>query len=215
VSITIRRGKKTVQKIILQKFEEWTKGLGPKESRIAVFEHIRDIPYAIVPGLGHPVHGPARMLALNRGYCEPKHVLLYTMYQRLGIPTKYATYPFSWSAQDISYPRKIRKLVDGMPMGYHLACKAYINEKWVLIDATWDLPLKRLGFPINESWDGISDTLNAVKPEEEITHENEGERTEYVSKIGWPLLTKKEKVLSLRFYDQLNNWLEEIRPRHK
>jgi hypothetical protein len=76
------------------------------------------------------------------------------------------------------------KLVNEMPMGYHLACKAYINEKWVLVDATWDLPLKRLGFPLNESWDGVSNTLNAVKPEEEITHENEGGKMEYERKMG-------------------------------
>jgi transglutaminase-like putative cysteine protease len=155
------------------------------------------------------------MLALNRGYCEPKHVLMYTIFERLGIPTKYTTYPFSWSAQDINYPWKLKKLVNGMPMGYHLACKACINEKWVLVDATWDLPLKRLGFPVNEGWDGVSSTLNAVKPEEEITHENERQRREYVSKMRWSLLTEKEKVLSLRFYDELNKWLEQVRPRHE
>jgi hypothetical protein len=211
VSITIRRGKNTVQKIILKKFDEWTKDLNPKESRISIFEHIRDIPYAVIPGLAHPIHGPARMLTLDKGYCEPKHVLTYTMYQRLRIPTRYATYPFKWSAQDINYPWKLEKLANEMPMGYHLACKAYINKKWVLVDATWDLPLKRLGFPVNESWDGVGNTLNAVKPEEEITHENEREMMEYVSKIGWSLLAKKEKVLSLRFYHELNKWLEETR----
>jgi hypothetical protein len=207
----MRRGRNMVQKIILKKFDEWTKDLGPKESRIAVFEHVRDIPYAIVPGLGHSIHGPARMLAMNRGYCEPKHFLMCMMYQRLGIPTKYVTYPFRWNAQDINYPLKLKKVVNGMPRGYHLACKAYVNEKWVSVDATWDLPLKRLGFPVNEGWDGFSNTLNAVKPEEEITHENEEQRIEYISKTGWSLLTKKEKVSSLRFYDELNKWLEETR----
>ena len=199
------------QEIVVQKLNEWTKDLGPKESRIAIFEYIRDIPYAIVAGLGHPIQGPARMLVQNRGYCEPKHILMYMMYQRLRIPVKYVTYPFSWSTQDINYPWKLKKLANGMPMGYHLACKAHINEEWVLVDATWDLPLKNFGFPVNESWDGASHTLNAVKPQEEIIHENDEDRVEYARARRWRLLTEKEKVLSRRFFDELNKWLQEAR----
>ena len=199
------------QEIVVQKLNEWTKDLGPKEIRIAIFEYIRDIPYAIVAGLGHPIQGPARMLVQNRGYCEPKHILMYMMYQRLRIPVKYVTYPFSWSTQDINYPWKLKKLANGMPMGYHLACKAHINEEWVLVDATWDLPLKNFGFPVNESWDGASHTLNAVKPQEEIIHENDEDRVEYARARRWRLLTEKEKVLSRRFFDELNKWLQEAR----
>ncbi len=199
------------EEIIVQKLNEWTRDLGPKESRIAVFEYVRDIPYAIVAGLGRPIQGPARMLVQNRGYCEPKHILMYMMYQRLGIPVKYVTYPFSWSAQDINYPWKLKKLVYGVPMGYHLACKTYINGEWVLVDATWDLPLKKLGFAVNESWDGVSHTLNAVKPEEEIIHENDRDRAEYIRARRWELLTEKKKVSSRRFFNELNNWLQEAR----
>lgn len=151
------------------------------------------------------------MLAQNRGYCEPKHILMYVMYQRLRIPVKYATYPFRWRTQDINYPWRLGKLADGMPMGYHLACKVYINAEWVLVDATWDPPLRRLGFPVNDSWGGESHTLNAVKPEEEIIHESDGERVKYVKARGWGLLTQKEKVLSMKFFEAFNKWLQEAR----
>ncbi len=199
------------QHIIAEKLVYWTQDLGPKESRIAIFEHIRDIPYAIVTGLGHPIQGPTRMLDQKRGYCEPKHVLMHAMYRRLRIPVKYATYPFRWEAQDLNYPRKLEKLADKMPTGYHLACKVHIKGKWILVDATFDLPLKRLGFPVNERWDGVGNTLNAVKPEEECIHENEEERIEYLRAREWRLLTRKEKALSLRFYDELNKWLQQAR----
>ena len=33
----------------------------------------------------------------------------------------------------------------------------------MLVDATWDLPLKCAGFPVNEFWDARADTLCAVK----------------------------------------------------
>jgi hypothetical protein len=106
---------------------------------------------------------------------------------------------------------RLKKLANEMHMGYHLACKAYINGKWVLVDATWDLPLKRLGFPVNQTWDGVSRTLNAVRPEEEIIHENEEERVQYARTRGWGLLAHKERVLSLRFYDELSKWLQGAR----
>lgn len=199
------------QEIVVQKLNEWTKALTPKESRISIFEHIRDIPYAIVPGLGHPVHGPARMLNQNRGYCEPKHILMHLMYQRLRIPVRYVTYPFRWSAQNIDYPWKLEKLAEKMPTGYHLACKVCIKREWVLVDATWDLPLRKHGFPVNKSWDGVSHTFNAVKPEEEVVHESASERMKYIRARAWSLLTLNDKLLSRRFYNGLNMWLQQAR----
>ncbi len=207
----IQKVRNRTKGIIAKKLIEWTKDLNPKGSRIAIFEHIRDIPYAIVAGLGHPIQGPAKMLTHNRGYCEPKHILMYKLYRRLGISVRYVTYPFSWNAQDINYPCELKKLVEGMPIGYHLACKAKINGAWILVDATWDLPLKRLGFPVNKSWDGDRNTSNAVKPEDEIIHKNERERTRYIRARRWGLLTEKEKVSSRRFFNELNKWLQEAR----
>ncbi len=187
-----------VQDIILSKFNEWTRGLDSKEGRIKIFENIRDIPYVLIPELIDPEKGPVGILIRKMGSCSPKHFLMGAMFQKLEIPIKYVTYPFNWNDQDIDYPAKIRKLADAMPIGYHLACRAYINGKWILVDATWDIPLSKAGFPVNESWDGISNTLNAVKPLEGIVHRNAKKSDE-------------EKSLSNRFYSILNKWLEELR----
>jgi hypothetical protein len=32
------------------------------------------------------------------------------------------------------------------------------------VDATWDSPLKKAGFPVNDHWDGYSEMKRAVKP---------------------------------------------------
>ena len=201
-----------VQSIILEKFEEWTKNSSPIKSRIKIFENIRDIPYATIPELIDPVKGPIRILTQNRGSCSPKHFLLGIMYQKLNIPIQYASYPFNWNDLEANIPPKIRKLAEKMPIGYHVACKAYINKKWIIIDATWDLPLKREGFPVNEDWDGISNTKNAVKPHKEIVHDNEYERMDYFRmKTAWH--GKREETLNTEFYNEFNNWLEKIRSR--
>ena len=74
------------QNIIDKKFNEWTAGLGPKEARIAAFNRVRDIPYAIIPELRSPEAGPSGILEKNCGSCQPKHWLLAILFKKLKIP---------------------------------------------------------------------------------------------------------------------------------
>ena len=196
--------------IIEDKFNAWTKGLDALKARISVFEHIRDIPYAIVAELRDPVSGPPGLLKLNQGSCVPKHFLLGLLFSKLGIPVKYASYRFSWNDDRIQYPPELRQLAKEMPITAHLACKAYINKKWILIDATYDPPLKRVGFTVNEIWDGVSDCRNAVIPIEEIIHDTLDDRVRY-STSQRKAYTEKEIVAYERFAAGLNAWLESIR----
>jgi hypothetical protein len=145
-------------------FREWTSGLDPTSSRIAIFQQIRDIPYSLNvrknPG-GTPAE---RILLCGRGSCGPKHYLLAEMYRHLGLEVAYATFPFLWDDPGLLYPPDLRRLATGLPVAYHLACRVRIDNRWVLVDATWDRGLKKGGFPINEHWDGRADTRCAVKP---------------------------------------------------
>jgi hypothetical protein len=193
-----------------KRFAEWTKGLEPKEAMISVYEHIRDIPYAIIPELRDPVKGPAGILEKGCGSCIPKHFLLAAMFGRLGIPVKFATYPFKWGDPAINYPPDIRNMVKELPTTYHLACKARIGAAWRLVDATWDPPLKRANFPVNEDWDGESDTNNAVTPFEEVLHDSLDDRLRYESSRK-TLYTEKEKAAYERFIPALNAWLKTLR----
>ncbi len=198
------------QEIILRRFNEWTTNLDPNQCRIKIFEQIRDIPYGLIPGLIDPEKGPVGILAHNRGSCSPKHFLLGIMYEKLHIPIKYATYPFYWNDPAIDYTIALRQMAEQMPLEYHVACKVFINQKWILLDATWDQPLKRAGFPVNETWDGMSDTLNAVRPLDEIVHKDVQERIEYVREKT-AHFTDTENLLRLNFYYEFNKWLEDVR----
>ena len=121
-----------------------------EEARINIFEKIRDIPYAVISEHFDPEKGPELMLAENRGFCVPKHYLLGSLYARLGTEIRYHTYAFKWEELDIAYLDNIQSLAAGMPETYHLACKALIGSKWVLVDATWDSLLKDTGVPVND-----------------------------------------------------------------
>lgn len=186
------------------------KGQDPQAARIAVFNQIRDIPYYLVPQIADPYEWAQSVLKENKGSCSPKHYLLGLLFSKLGIPIKYATYPFQWDKQAIKYPPGIMDLARGSPVGYHGACKAYLNDKWVLVDATWDIGLKKSGFPVNDRWDGISQTLNAVTPIEEIVHDDLQDRLNYVAQKK-KLWTPEQKSTYAEFIEKFNLWLEELR----
>lgn len=195
---------------VQERLMQWTRRLDVREARIAVFTHIRDMPYEIITGLKDPVKGPARTLSAGRGSCTAKHFLLGAMFAKMDIPVRYITFSFFWDDPDIDYPPKLRNLARQLPVEYHLANKAFLEGKWVLVDATWDPPLAAAGYPVNERWDGVSDTLNAVKSLDEIAHESAVERVEFANKAEGAY-TEDEKLARDEFVASLNSWLWELR----
>ncbi len=150
--------------LVHTKFSEWTHGLDTRQSMIAIFEHIRDIPYSLEVPMTDPGTAPEQVLKLGRGYCGPKHFLLAEMYKKLGLSVVFATIAFLWNDPNLHYPPELRALAARLPVAHHLACRVQIGCHWVLVDATWDPPLRWGGFPINENWDGDSATRCAVTP---------------------------------------------------
>ena len=189
--------------IVDQRLREWTRGKSEVAARISIYEQIRNIPYAIDPELTNPVRY-AEILKLGRGSCMPKHLLLSDMYQRLGLMVLLAVYPFRWADIEVDYPPRLRALANSIPESTHLACRVEIEGKLVLVDATVDLPLDKLGIPVNRNWDGRSDTVLPIEPteEEQLYHPSE------VVPIDVALDDDR-----LAFYEGLNSWLEEVRSR--
>ncbi|MBM4444695.1 MAG: hypothetical protein FJ020_05240 [Chloroflexi bacterium] len=185
-----------------ERFREWTAGLNAGQARVAVFERIRDIPYAIVPEL-NDARRYAEILTLGRGSCTPKHLLLCSMYQQLGLPVLYAVYPFSWAEVEVPYPPELRRLAQATSTSYHLACRVEIEGRLVLVDATLDPLLEVMGLPVNRDWDGLSDTRLPVHPSgEEVLHHP----SEAASLRG----TEPEAARHA-FTAALNRWLDELR----
>ena len=187
---------------IENKLQEWVCGKNPEDARIAIFNKIRDIPYAIIPELNdHEQY--IKILEFNRGSCTPKHFLLCNMYRILGLEVLYAVYPYRWDEFNSLYPPDLARLASDMPIGHHLACKVEIGEKLVLIDATLDSPLGIIGLPVNTKWDGIRDTSLPVTPcgEEQLYHPSEVHLMQ----------TQQLNEMSLAFYNGLNAWMEKVR----
>ncbi len=194
---------------VSQRFREWTEGRESVEARIAVFNGIRDIPYAVA-------HAPAGMdeleylLIENKGPCTEKHILLANMYESLNIKTRFVSHRFKWQDLTVDYPEDLKHLSLSMPVCDHLFCQALIDGKWVSVDATWDLPLEKVGFPVNKEWDGVSDTKTAVKPLEEIIHSSLEER-ELSKRQMVQGYTEDENQARPEFYKKFHEWLDTIR----
>ena len=187
--------------LIEERLKRWIKGNDPLNARISVYTRIRDIPYAIIPELNN-ADKYQEILTIRKGSCTPKHFLLCNMYQRLGLKVLFVIYPFRWEEIEIDYPPQLRRLARQLPTSYHLACRVEINNELILVDATADLAMERLGIPVNKTWDGINDTQLPIKPcgQEEIYHPDEA----YLMR---PQLDDD----ALAFYEKFNQWLEGLR----
>jgi len=187
--------------VIEDKFREWTKGKNAVQARVNIFEKIRDIPYAAIPEIADS-RRYVEILSLRKGSCTPKHLLLGDMYQRLGMQVLYVVYPFRWDEVEIDYPPQLMSLARELPLSHHLACMVDINGELILVDATLDPALKKLGLPVNEEWDGVSHTALPINPcgEGQIYHPAEV-----------PLMQAQHDEASLAFYSELNRLLEVVR----
>ena len=200
--------------IIDKKFDEWTKGLSREEARVCIFEKIREIPYCVVPGMFGVKEGPEVMLQINKGFCDPKHYLLGLLYDRLNIPVRYCTYMFHWNDLDVGYPEILKDLIQRINFSYHLACQGFIEDKWIVIDASWDSSLNNAGFKVNSIWDGKSDTCLAVKSVDGFVHNTAKERNQFL-KTRMLEYSLSEKLAFSRFSIKLNKWLDDVRKEKK
>ena len=146
----------------------------------------------------------------KRGACSSKHYLLGQICEEVGLKVLYLTYPFRWIDLNVDFPDYIRNLANKMPICYHLAIKVTIEGKRIFLDATWDPPLKRADFKINQIDSKMTDMniKNAVNPCGEcIIHQSGLERSKYIKSLR----TGGPTDLEIKFYNNLNSWLNNVR----
>lgn len=164
--------------------------MNKKQKAIELFKQVQSIPFYC---LGE--RDPEKMIEKNKASCSEKHLFLGRKLEKIGIPVKYLLIEFNWSETPV--PKEIIAKKDSL-IGYHLALKASIEGKWLIIDASWDEKLEKAGFPVTKDWKGDKDTKLAVKPLKII--ELEEAPPEQI-----------ERTENREFYNALNEWLEEQR----
>lgn len=189
--------------IIRQRFDEWTQNRGPLESRIALFESVRDIPYCYPAS-----RDPIEVLRQGSGSCSGKHYLLGELYRLLGLRVRHMICTHRFNESAIVFPSPMQELLrKNEIVDLHDYLQIDSDGDWVDIDATWPRNLREFGFPVNEDWDGRSAMLLSVVSEDVAVAERDPERLkeELLSK-----LTPRQRTLRRQFLQALSAWVQEL-----
>jgi len=94
---------------------------------------------------------------IEKGDCRHKAELLKQLLEKEGFKVKKQDVLFDWA--DLPFPPKIINILkESDTIWKHIALKIKVGDKWIKVDPTWPLELKKKGFPVTENWDGISNT---------------------------------------------------------
>ncbi len=181
----------------------WAAGLPLNEQTVKLFEKVRDIPYGNIGS-----RDPQDVYDKNKGTCSGKHELLKELYKELGVEVKNFVAVHKFNDLKSDFPKDIKEILDKTEIrDPHNFLKIKVNGKWLTVDATWDKPLKKLGFPVTENWDGKSDTKLCVVSRNTFETDNPIEVKEKVL-AQMPEKARKDRELFLK---RLTGWLERLR----
>lgn len=135
----------------------------PKDQQITgVFEKARDILFGNIGS-----RDPKDVYEKNKGTCSGKNFLLKEVYKGIGLQTKdmiclQRWKDLIWFPDDtyglVDLPDELKHMLDQDEIvDFHNYVKILVDGKWITVDATIDLSLKKLGFYTTEHWDGKSD----------------------------------------------------------
>ena len=182
---------------------EWAQGLPLEKKSIVLFERVRDIPYGDIGS-----RDAFDVYKNNKGTCSGKHELLKEIYSELGIKTKDFIAMHKFNDMPVSFPPEIKEILNRTIItDPHNFFKILVNGNWVSVDVTWDKPLKRFGFPVNENWDGKTDMQICVVPTK-------------IFEVSNPIESKKQKIAKFSeevqierklFLKKMTEWLDKAR----
>lgn len=135
----------------------------PAERQVAgVFEKARDILFGNIGS-----RDPKDVYEKNKGTCSGKNFLLRELYKGIGVQTKdmiclQRWKDLIWFPDDtyglVSLPEELQQMLEEVEIvDFHNYVKILVDGKWITVDATIDIPLKKLGFYTTEHWDGKTD----------------------------------------------------------
>ena len=188
---------------ILAAFTEWTKGCDPVAARIALFEHVRDIPYQFPAS-----RDPVEVLKAGRGSASGKHYLLGELFRHLGLKVRHMLCTHRFNESPLPFPEEMQAMLrKNEVVDVHDYLQIYLDDKWIDIDVTWEAGLHDFGFPVNENWDGKSSMLLTVIPDEHIKVEGDAAKAK---EDQLAKLTPRQRQMRKQFLEALGRVVEEM-----
>jgi len=200
-------------------YEAWEiNGLTREEKIVKLFEKVRDIPFGRMGS-----RDPAVVYKKNKGTCSGKNFLLKELYEGIDVKTKDMVClqrwkDLTWFPDDtydvVNLPDELYEILETNEIvDFHNYLAVNVDDKWVTVDVTIDLPLKKLGFYTTENWDGKSDMpLCFVGTHKVWDCGDKGlEKKKELTK-GLPVEVEEERI---RFLRGLTKWLDGLRAEGK
>jgi len=119
---------------------------------VSLFRKVQRIPYQVCKFNKTEINEN-----LEYGDCRHKHYLLKQLLDKEGYEVSEVKVIFDW--KDLPIPAELLAILKNSGTTWdHNSLKVRVNGKWIKVDCTWNLELKKKGFPVTEDWDGNSDT---------------------------------------------------------
>jgi hypothetical protein len=182
--------------------KKWINGLSKEKALTKIFLKVRDIPYGTIGS-----RDPEQVYFKNRGTCSGKHILFYELVTTLGFKVRQFVSLHKFNQSKIKFSPSLQEMLkENDVLDYTHFVKILVGDKWLAVNLTWDLPLKKYGFPVYE-WDGKSDTQLYFVPIE--TWEVKDSEKFKEEKIA--LMSKKEQKIRKLFIQKLSEWVSTLR----
>jgi len=187
----------------------------PADQQVArLFEKARDILFGNIGS-----RAPKDVYEKNKGTCSGKNFLLKELYKGIGVQTKdiiclQRWKDLIWFPDDtyglVDLPDELKHMLDQEEIvDFHNYVKILVDGKWITVDATIDLPLKKIGFYTTEHWDGKSDMPLCFVGSHKVWDcgdNGAGKKAELTEKL--PVKIQEARH---RFLVELTGWIDNLR----
>jgi transglutaminase-like putative cysteine protease len=128
-----------------------------------IYHYARDLPYDILASfryLAQDQYRASDVLHHGVAFCMGKASSFVALCRAAGVPARIAFQTVQSPDKEFLSP-EVRALwggKGGRPLPWHSQGEAYLNQRWVRLDATIDAPTAaRLGKPYRQEFDGVTD----------------------------------------------------------
>ncbi|MFD2467801.1 transglutaminase-like domain-containing protein [Amycolatopsis silviterrae] len=187
--------------LVVATARELTAGATTEVERLGrIYHYVRDLPYDILASFRYLAQGhTAASAVLEHGvaFCMGKASSFVALSRAAGIPARVAFQALDAPKMEFLSP-EVRVLWGGpagRPLPWHSLGEAFVDGRWVKLDATIDAPTAaRLGKPYTVAYDGRTDIPTVEGP---VLREN-GSYADYPAEVAdWYLRVSREVLDAL------------------
>src|ERR1700756_1346959 len=187
--------------LVVTTAEKLTQGAESDVERIqAIYLYVRDLRYDVLESFRYLAAGQrAASAVLEHGvaFCMGKASSFVALSRAAGVPARIAFQTLESPEKEFLSPevRAVWGGKRGRPLPWHSLGEAFLNGRWIKLDATIDPPTAaRLGKPYTQEFDGITDIHTIEGP---ILREN-GSYADYPVEVAeWYLQVAREVLNGL------------------